>query len=442
LFAAPQVLYEFNTSFTSISVADADMDSDLDIVGYSETENQLYYFENSGNQKLCVSGNIYFDKDLDCHNNQYFVLPNLNILKFSPGDFLTATTGKNAFYRYLPAGNYTTQLITKAPGIVADTICGDPSLDFSLDSAHSFHNMDVGIQGSGCAQLRLTGSSNPRIPCRKTFTNISFINEGFGSANQVVVRFALPPTAIFKNYSSNYFPTHTFDPQTGEHVFSMNSVAGLGQGYISIIDSNKCVFNPNNNFNCTHAKVQYGGRCLPDAPNWDHSDVVVTGECDGNGAAVFQIHNQGTGAMADSNLYRIYTAAGITNTGKFKLVAGESMWVSVPSANKVFHLAADQSPNHPFGEFASGTIDPCVLPAVDPNPGENFVYTGWNSDVDHLDICARTLGSWDPNDKQVDPQGWGAEGNVQSQTRFQYRIRFQNTGTAEAHYVQIRDTLF
>ncbi|HOY97129.1 MAG TPA: T9SS type A sorting domain-containing protein [Catalimonadaceae bacterium] len=441
LFAAPLVLYEFNTSFASISVTDADMDSDPDIVGYSETEDKLYYFENGGYPKLCVSGKIYFDKDLDCHNNQYFILPNLSILKFSPGDYLTATMGKNAFYQYLPAGNYTTQLVTKTPGIVADTICGDPSLEFSLDSTHSFHNVDVGIQGSGCAQLGLIGSASPRVPCRKTSTNITFINQGFGPADQVVVRLTLPPTAIFREYSSNYYPTHTFDSQTGEHVFSINSVAGLSNGYISIVDSNQCVFSTTGNFNCTLAKVQYGGKCLPNAPNWDHSDMAVTGECDGNGAAVFQIRNNGTGTMADSNTYRIYTAAGITNTGKFKLLAGESMWISVPSANKVFHLAADQSPNHPFGGFATGTILPCFQPATMPAPGENFVYTGTNSDIEQLSICARVLGSMDPNDKQVYPEGWGIQGNVQSQTRFQYRIRFQNTGTAEAHYVQIRDTL-
>jgi hypothetical protein len=50
-------------------------------------------------------------------------------------------------------------------------------------------------------------------------------------------------------------------------------------------------------------------------------------------------------------------------------------------------------------------------------------------------------GSFDPNDKQVYPTGWGAGGNVLSQSHLKYLIRFENTGTAEAHYIQIRDTL-
>ena len=51
-------------------------------------------------------------------------------------------------------------------------------------------------------------------------------------------------------------------------------------------------------------------------------------------------------------------------------------------------------------------------------------------------VCDVVLGSWDPNDKQVFPTG-----TVEPGTPLTYKIRFQNTGTAPAYKVVIRDTL-
>lgn len=52
------------------------------------------------------------------------------------------------------------------------------------------------------------------------------------------------------------------------------------------------------------------------------------------------------------------------------------------------------------------------------------------------------VGSWDPNDKAVSPKGDGVHGIVPVNTNeVSYRIRFQNTGSAPAQTVQIRDAI-
>jgi hypothetical protein len=51
------------------------------------------------------------------------------------------------------------------------------------------------------------------------------------------------------------------------------------------------------------------------------------------------------------------------------------------------------------------------------------------------------IGSFDPNDKAVFPAGLGATGDVLHDTPFDYRIRFQNTGTASAINVFVADTI-
>jgi hypothetical protein len=52
------------------------------------------------------------------------------------------------------------------------------------------------------------------------------------------------------------------------------------------------------------------------------------------------------------------------------------------------------------------------------------------------------VGSFDPNDKQVSPQGNGPQGSIEPSTDWlTYRINFQNTGTAPAHDVRIEDEI-
>jgi uncharacterized repeat protein (TIGR01451 family) len=56
-------------------------------------------------------------------------------------------------------------------------------------------------------------------------------------------------------------------------------------------------------------------------------------------------------------------------------------------------------------------------------------------------ICFVVRGSYDPNDKSVDPAGEGAEHIIRPSTPMTYTVRFQNTGNADAINVFILDTL-
>ena len=52
------------------------------------------------------------------------------------------------------------------------------------------------------------------------------------------------------------------------------------------------------------------------------------------------------------------------------------------------------------------------------------------------------LGSFDPNDKQVNPQGQGVNGEINPKDSIlTYKIRFQNTGTYKAFNIKVVDTL-
>lgn len=55
--------------------------------------------------------------------------------------------------------------------------------------------------------------------------------------------------------------------------------------------------------------------------------------------------------------------------------------------------------------------------------------------------CYTVSNSWDPNAKEVYPQGIGPQGFVPQNTNFEYTIHFQNTGTDTAYNISVVDTI-
>ncbi len=51
------------------------------------------------------------------------------------------------------------------------------------------------------------------------------------------------------------------------------------------------------------------------------------------------------------------------------------------------------------------------------------------------------VSSWDPNEKQVSPTGYGPEGFIKNETPLSYMVHFQNTGSAPARNVTVVDTI-
>ncbi|MEM7367813.1 MAG: PKD domain-containing protein [Bacteroidota bacterium] len=77
-----------------------------------------------------------------------------------------------------------------------------------------------------------------------------------------------------------------------------------------------------------------------------------------------------------------------------------------------------------------------TIATIHPIPGDTT--PGNNVFVD----VSSTVGSYDPNDKQVSPTGFGEEGFIEAhENEMVYTIRFQNTGNFPAQFVVIRDTI-
>lgn len=62
--------------------------------------------------------------------------------------------------------------------------------------------------------------------------------------------------------------------------------------------------------------------------------------------------------------------------------------------------------------------------------------------ADNMDFIFKVVsGSYDPNEKEVEPKGTGPNGNIPNGETLNYTIHFQNTGTDTAFTVTVQDTL-
>ncbi|RYE15455.1 MAG: hypothetical protein EOP51_26845, partial [Sphingobacteriales bacterium] len=64
-----------------------------------------------------------------------------------------------------------------------------------------------------------------------------------------------------------------------------------------------------------------------------------------------------------------------------------------------------------------------------------------NQANNHFTLHQTVVGSWDPNDKKVQPEGDVTPSQIASGLELVYKVRFQNTGTAPAVNIMILDTL-
>ena len=159
------------------------------------------------------------------------------------------------------------------------------------------------------------------------------------------------------------------------------------------------------------------------------------------------VSNQGT--IAESNILGSYHSDGQINaatftpsaifnnpTANYYSTSGNTFPNLTPGANQVFDVDYNVPTNIPMG-----TILVFKDSAVHAGPMANWLNDNspWNN-VNSRN--ATVVSSYDPNFKQVSPQGEGPLGNItHADSVLEYMIHFQNLGTYKAQNVVVLDTL-
>jgi uncharacterized repeat protein (TIGR01451 family) len=190
---------------------------------------------------------------------------------------------------------------------------------------------------------------------------------------------------------------------------------------------------------CTEAHIYPDGNCIPSNSSWSGASLRVTSHCNAD-TVHFTIKNVGDGDMNATSNYIVVEDAVMLMSAPFELGAGDSTIVAVPANGSTWRVEVQQVPFHPGFSAPALSVEGCSNTA---SFSTGFVTQFPNDEQDAwIDIdCKQNVGSWDPNDKQGFPIGYGSERYIRPGTELEYTIRFQNTGTDTAFTVRVADTL-
>lgn len=353
-------------------------------------------------------------------------------VQISPGNFVTPLDTNGNYSAYVSTGvTYSASFLDRA-FIRVDSVCsGSVTLAHPGDAA----TLNLGIQGAACAKLNVNLSASRRRRCFGNNTTVTVSNEGLAPSNASRLKLTYPDGIFMTSPGTTAFTT------VAPGVFETAIPAlAVGRRYqFTVIDSVACRDSLRNHILCQKAAIVHPTPCVTPGQNWDGAIVQASTRCVLGQSTVFVIRNLGR-SMADSVSYRFYANDGLASRGKLKLAAGDSLVFSVADIFQTWILEVEQTPGCDL-PTATVLAWPCMLTSPPPTNELVIRATLPDSGYAYAEECLMVRDSYDPNDKEVSPKGFGPNNILEPGTRLTYKINFQNEGNAPTEFVSIADTL-
>ncbi|MCC6727046.1 MAG: T9SS type A sorting domain-containing protein [Saprospiraceae bacterium] len=190
---------------------------------------------------------------------------------------------------------------------------------------------------------------------------------------------------------------------------------------------------------CAEAHIYPDSLCGPPNGNWSGAFVDITSDCNAD-SVVFTLTNTGTGDMPGPSSFIVVQDGVMLMSQTFELGVGESTTASYAATGATYVILAEQVPDAPGLSYPTLFVEGC---------GGNGAFSlGYASQFPENDAdpflsidCQAVIGSFDPNDKQGYPLGFGPNNLIEEGQSIDYLIRFQNTGTDTAFKVVVKDVI-
>lgn len=394
------------------------------------------YIRNNYNDtiQLSITGWVYMDTLVNCTRDTGE--PGLDDWTVkgvgqTSGTIYTATTFANGFYQIYPicVGDEVIEVSLDVPFNYGQT-CPTTYLVNTIPNAPVLQNIPVQLDDE--CDLMEVNIASPFL--RRCFSNqywVSYVNY---SAQTIANAYVEVQLDSFMDFTGSNLPSTSLGNNL--YSFQLGSLAPGQNGSFFIYFNLSCDAELGQT-HCTEAHI-FPDTICPQNGNWSGANIEVEGNCL-NDEVHLSIKNTGTGDMTAPLEFIVVEDVIMYMQNTFDLAAGQSYALPVIAANgETWRLEAQQAPAHPYPGNVSVSLEGCnglnmtglvnLFPTEDPNP---FIA------VD----CQANIGSFDPNDKTVNPVGYGAGHFITRNTDIEYTIRFQNTGTDTAFTVVILDSL-
>ncbi len=385
-----------------------------------------------------ITGNLYYDLDAEC---------DLDAGEFGLHNWLLEVVGDNATYYGLTnedgdyeiavdTGDYTLNLI-----LLNDywqSSCGN-SYSISFPGSYETQTIDFPVQAVYDCPLLEVDISTPFL--RRCFENqytVSYCNDGTILAEDAQIEVNLDEYLIFNSASNQ---DYTVDGSTYLFEIGDLDIGECGEFSINVtVDCDSTILGQTH---CVDAHIFPDSICLPEQTCWEGGSIELDASCEGDSVR-FTIRNVGTATTNASLNYIVIEDHLILLTSPIGggIPAQEDTVIVLPVDGQTLRIEVDQEPCHPGNSTPTITVEGCgQVDPVDISLGYLTQYYEDDSNPYVSIDCQENVGSWDPNDKRGFPKGYENQHYIEANSKIDYVVRFQNTGSDTAFRVVIRDTI-
>lgn len=403
----------------------------------------VIFADDSGfNNTNRITGNVFADANGNCIFEAPNDIPTDQVLmQLLPDTAYTLCDQQGNYVFYVDSGTFQVQPIVH-PGFIPSLICpsaGSHTVYFSANNYLVSDSNDFVYTKDTCYNLQVDLNTGIGRLCSDGLYTLSVCNNGF---------YPVPLADIRLVFDSDYIQitgsTLSYSILGDTAFFTL---ANLQPGMCYPVWINvqyTCDINAMGFTNCAIASVTPGISCFSGGPGWDHSFIQVLSECTDDTTVTFTIRNNGVNGIGDMDAPRnfiVYEDNILYLTQPYNLTGGQSTQVAyVRTGGTTVTGLARQHPQYPFGVFAVSSVEGCGTPAFSTGFVTQFPLEDMNPSIST--DCNEIIAGYDPNDKTVNPEGFGSQGFIDENIqRLFYRIRFQNTGTDTAFNIVLVDSL-
>ncbi|MGH1337193.1 MAG: T9SS type A sorting domain-containing protein [Aureispira sp.] len=316
------------------------------------------------------------------------------------------------------------------------TLCPDQdTVDFS--SSNSRDTVNFGLQATdSCLHLEVNISTAFIRRCFSSYYSITYRNIGTKVAQNAYIELTLDP---YLTYDSSSI---ALTQQTGNvYRFDVGTIPAFSVGTFIVHFTTDCDSAALGQVHCTEAHIFPDTVCAPII--WTGSIINASSNCT-NDSITFRLRNLGANMMSPQN-YSIIEEHVMLRQAPFQLGSGADTLITIPTtAGNYYRIEANQESGFPpeMGDpiAVADNIGCNGRPVLNQPNILGQYYNGNVSSFVAVD-CRANVGSYDPNDKQAQPEGYQANHYIENTIPLSYHIRFQNTGTDTAFTVVVVDTL-
>lgn len=291
-------------------------------------------------------------------------------------------------------------------------------------------NYNIGLQSSGdCPRMEVSIGSLIMRRCANNYFTVTYCNNGLDTAYGAFVKVDLDELITLQSASLPY----TLSASDEIYTFQLGDVPPFTCGTFGILALVECSATPGQTL-CNEAHV------YPDSPctgSWLGPKIEASAKCAGDSVEL-TLRNAGTQNMGTELNYVVVEDFIMYRQDGFQLNVGDSYTIKTEANGSTWRIEAEQVAGYPFGGPVVAAIEGC---GGINTPGAINALGAFVDDPTIDQYCDEVRASFDPNDKTAVPEGVGQDHVIRANQDFEYKIRFQNTGTDTAFRVVIVDTL-